>query len=541
MCTLFQPEDPVYDYLTADLQRQDESYQVSCVSDELLLMSNFDQLDVDGDGFWTKVEATALSKNYTGAVGRYVNLAKVFSRVASLIMDVASTKQLLEESIPTCGGTANGADCRFPFNYEGKEYFECTDVDHDQPWCYANASIRAWGNCNCGVAGSWYARNQADTIKSKQLQELLGVNSRCQADSACTQDGDYRIPMDYLKQRTAPLFKVCALLDAQLCDNMILRRSMAKHLTTDTEGSMTQELKVALGLTGERPLFFVEDLASLDRDSCPKILQDFCPLATSKSTELWRERKPEFCGISKFKSVEAQGIWGNAVKFSGSGRYRGDLGITTTTFIAFILLILFLWDLAVAYETQVLMSWLLVLLRLPASRPGKPLVSMQDNLYVIHSIPRHHRLAMLFWNLLPRAMLTMMMVYCGIIYLLTITSIEDLVLNALGLTFLMTVDDLLFLAFSSAESKAFARQCAPIQVDIPRVAGLQHPQVVVQYAVLFVIVSFTCYKAYMSYLGPEGKVQQADAFQCLCEAEGSRCLTAQLVGGMVNLSVANFG
>ena len=54
-------------------------------------------------------------------------------------------------STATCGGSANGAPCVFPFTYKGTTYTKCTSVDHSQAWCrtskkYANQ----WGNCDCG-------------------------------------------------------------------------------------------------------------------------------------------------------------------------------------------------------------------------------------------------------------------------------------------------------------------------------------------------------------------------------------------------------
>eukprot|EP00439_Symbiodinium_sp_Y106_P022947 s1625_g2.t2 len=52
--------------------------------------------------------------------------------------------------VPTCGGTSNGAVCRFPFYYKGKQYFQCTEADSvGKPWCYTTAGKIKWGNCRC--------------------------------------------------------------------------------------------------------------------------------------------------------------------------------------------------------------------------------------------------------------------------------------------------------------------------------------------------------------------------------------------------------
>ncbi|CAJ1395034.1 unnamed protein product [Effrenium voratum] len=57
------------------------------------------------------------------------------------------------EPIPTCGGTAEGADCRFPFYFKGKQYFECTEVESaGKPWCYTQNGKKKWGFCKCNEA-----------------------------------------------------------------------------------------------------------------------------------------------------------------------------------------------------------------------------------------------------------------------------------------------------------------------------------------------------------------------------------------------------
>ncbi|XP_062511736.1 matrix metalloproteinase-9-like [Corticium candelabrum] len=53
----------------------------------------------------------------------------------------------------TCGGSANGARCFFPFIYKGVTYTSCTNRDHNQLWCATRAgkyiAHKQWGNCRC--------------------------------------------------------------------------------------------------------------------------------------------------------------------------------------------------------------------------------------------------------------------------------------------------------------------------------------------------------------------------------------------------------
>ena len=52
----------------------------------------------------------------------------------------------------TSGGNApEHSQCVFPFIFQGEVYNQCTDVGHEQQWCYHNQDANTWGNCNCAV------------------------------------------------------------------------------------------------------------------------------------------------------------------------------------------------------------------------------------------------------------------------------------------------------------------------------------------------------------------------------------------------------
>ena len=53
----------------------------------------------------------------------------------------------------TCGGTAQGVACVFPFIYKGKSYKSCTTVDNSNKlWCSTESVYKSkWGNCDCGM------------------------------------------------------------------------------------------------------------------------------------------------------------------------------------------------------------------------------------------------------------------------------------------------------------------------------------------------------------------------------------------------------
>jgi len=57
---------------------------------------------------------------------------------------------LCADPVTTCGGNGKGGECHFPFTFKGKTYHNCTEVDHNQPWCSMHSEYNGkWGNCEC--------------------------------------------------------------------------------------------------------------------------------------------------------------------------------------------------------------------------------------------------------------------------------------------------------------------------------------------------------------------------------------------------------
>lgn len=62
------------------------------------------------------------------------------------------TEKFLYAETPTTGGNSNGAPCKFPFIYNGKEYYHCT-TDHAESrrlWCATVSNYDQdpkWGYC----------------------------------------------------------------------------------------------------------------------------------------------------------------------------------------------------------------------------------------------------------------------------------------------------------------------------------------------------------------------------------------------------------
>lgn len=77
----------------------------------------------------------------------------------------------------TCGGTAGGAPCHFPFTWRGVRHTTCTTVEWSQPWCGTNAHGK-WGNCDCTAGASIGSLPQAACSPMK-------AGPRCRSNGDC--------------------------------------------------------------------------------------------------------------------------------------------------------------------------------------------------------------------------------------------------------------------------------------------------------------------------------------------------------------------
>jgi len=95
----------------------------------------------------------------------------------------------------TCGGTAGGAPCRFPFTWRGIQFTACTTIASDQPWCAAGARGQ-WGLCDCSTGGTSTAVGISPLVckhmkagpKCGSDSDCIGLNGclRCAKSRKCT-------------------------------------------------------------------------------------------------------------------------------------------------------------------------------------------------------------------------------------------------------------------------------------------------------------------------------------------------------------------
>ena len=84
-------------------------------------------------------------------------------------------------SVPTSGGNAGGANCVFPFIYQGQQYWECIvrPAVSDYPWCATTGNYDEnglWGNCPRKLSTRWVvATLRWNIFFTQNAQELAGL------------------------------------------------------------------------------------------------------------------------------------------------------------------------------------------------------------------------------------------------------------------------------------------------------------------------------------------------------------------------------
>jgi hypothetical protein len=104
---------------------------------------------------------------------------------------------------------------------------------------------------------------------------------------------------------------------------------------------------------------------------------------------------------------------------------------------------------------------------------------------------------------------------------------EEVIMNSLALTFLYTVDELLFAISSSTLEAKWIEQCSPVTVNFgPRFGKVNKylpPWGIIAFLGLatFSLVRFSIFH--------EEAREIADAMTCFCQKEGDRCLSRQFM------------
>ena len=175
---------------------------------------------------------------------------------------------------------------------------------------------------------------------------------------------------------------------------------------------------------------------------------------------------------------------------------------------------------------------------MPSVQAGRESVAKvgggQGAQYALVGMPRAYRAAVSICIILPQTCLLMFIYILGIQYLFVVRDISDLILNSLALTFLITIDDMLFIAFGDAYSKHLIENMEPIRTEpswsclsscMQRLHQCRIPVGLALFIPMLLVVVGLFYREVVQV------ETMGDLLHCWCEVTGDQCFAASVLGG----------
>ncbi|CAK9060130.1 unnamed protein product [Durusdinium trenchii] len=555
--------------------------QLMCTPDEVVYATSFSQLDLDLDGTWTFEEAARLDAEHVHRNERRVNMTQIYKNLIHQMKQHAGPRALgcdIGEEIEAFNQptgfwkpawiqniTSNGhvvvsyakpatdaSKAYLPQRFTRKLFNEtiytcsipkCVDMDsgatdrgdttcedyngYDACGLFDDSDFRAMDLCcTCGGGSRSPQLTGYDHLPvSLPLDEI----SNLQDFRLCMQRADHpaqqdeciinftSLPQQVYETQIEPYMKYCLLPESDTCGNL------------HAENSLPQ---VSTNISATVPLFFKMAEIRMPSDLmpetiCRKAVSLFCPKVLTLQSTLFQEERAEVCG-KKSRRIRGDHV---VVSYAASRVYQDELlGLTSPLFQVFLFLIVFLWGMASVAEFKNIFIWWNILLAQPLKDVTECLVEQweadsDDCTLEVVGIPKKFRLLTMLLILFPRTVLQCCIFDIGIQYLLSVRNISDLILNSLALTFLVTIDEMLFVAFAGEQNAAWIQGTKPIRGRsfkcLDRLLAATYLPVGIM-----LFVPILSWLSYFLLLNVDTTVRLAHATYCLCDLRGQLCFTA---------------
>jgi len=218
--------------------------------------------------------------------------------------------------------------------------------------------------------------------------------------------------------------------------------------------------------------------------------------------------------------------------------------ILSQTYLTFLLLILIIWWLIVLEEARQVLSWWIVIICIDGGST-KVMAETDDDgekSIEIKSISLCSKILICIFINGPRTLIIILLAFIGTNFLVIADSFGDLILNSVALGFLIEVDDMLFAGVANEVDKERIKSLQDVKASTSCCASSGTHMVSRGTSLILVtfVLSMAAFQAGSSYLLPHGKVDLADAYQCICHAEGRDCIAAQILGGLFEVPTRYF-
>lgn len=284
----------------------------------------------------------------------------------------------------------------------------------------------------------------------------------------------------------------------------------------------------------------------LDRiTECEEMVSRTCRRILMADYRIYTIRHSQICG----KEVASRAVSGNLTfkKTDYAEVILWNNLIRSNSFAVFIVLILIVWWLAVFAEMRAvfLMAEMLWLFPGPSSfssssatnsfRSGDDdsvdespraapayVKNLPDGTTSALCFSRNHRLYVACCVLMPRAFIACFLARVGSAFLATAQSFHDAILNSLALTFVLDMDEMLYVGVLSYRRKEIIANFEPLTIPysvVGRDCGAFSPTIVY----CGIILGTTVFTMLVERNMPYGWVYKAEALACFCDLQGPSC------------------
>eukprot|EP00913_Durusdinium_trenchii_P001836 g1702.t1 len=252
-----------------------------------------------------------------------------------------------------------------------------------------------------------------------------------------------------------------------------------------------------------------ENLMHMAKYDCRENFGSFCTKLFGNDYEWIHYATSELCGHSKFE--RKSGI-NEAVS-----TYKGEPdSILGTTFVSFLVLLLFIWGMLMIKEFLYIYNFMYVVWYMPSTTDDdENFASVVDGKILVRKMPSMHKIFGLVCVALPRLVIAVVILILRVKAFSATNNLQDLVLNSTALCFLIEVDNMIHASFLGENfEKHVTDQCDAIKVPSSS-SGTWQPYLFLAVA-LFTTAGWTGW----SYFNRRGLAAIGTGMECLCHFAG---------------------
>lgn len=227
------------------------------------------------------------------------------------------------------------------------------------------------------------------------FENRIGSKSRSQ-----DQD-DVSLDMKFFEHFRGKI-EMCLPIDPNLCGNLEVRGKLKTMLPED--------------------LKHAQDRVAACRENFDK----FCMKMFGENYQWIHYVTSEVCGDSTFSREKGA----NKVTYGAVTTYKGESdSILGTTFVSFLVLLLFIWGMLMIVELRSTFNFLYVVWYTPSTQNSDPTFASFDQKMEVKSFPMSHKIFAVLCIGIPRGVIAVVVLLVGARFLSATNNLQDLVLN----------------------------------------------------------------------------------------------------------------